>query len=170
MNRLPPRIVRRLVIAPVAVALCLSLVALSPVLLLGAVVADLVAGGGWRTVRVTTFCVVYLAFEILAIVVLFLLWIGSGFGLRIRSETSRAIPTGHRSPGHGPGRSRRIRALPRRPRLHQATPSASHRSPSTEGLRRTRGPGRADDERPSSASWRRDGSDLECITVGQSAG
>src|SRR5207253_8999753 len=79
-------IVRRLVIAPVAVALCLSLVAFSPVLLLGAVVADLVAGGGWRTVRVTTFCVVYLAFEILAIVVLFLLWIGSGFGLRIRSE------------------------------------------------------------------------------------
>ena len=83
MNRLPPRIVRRLVLAPLAVALSLAFVAVSPVLLLAAFLADLFLPGSWRTVRVVTFVVAYAALEVVGLVAMFVLWIASGFGLAI---------------------------------------------------------------------------------------
>jgi hypothetical protein len=86
VDRLPPRIVRRLVIAPLALVLCLALVAASPLLLLAAAVADLVLPGNWRTVRLVAFLVAYLAFEVAGLVAMFFLWIASGFGLTLRSE------------------------------------------------------------------------------------
>jgi hypothetical protein len=86
LDRLPPRIVRRLVLAPLAFALCLALIAVSPVLLLAAAIADLFLPGNWRTLRLVAFIVCYLALEVAGLVLMFALWIASGFGLRMHSE------------------------------------------------------------------------------------
>lgn len=89
MDRLPPRIVRRLVLAPLALALCLTLLAVSPVLLLAGAIADLFLPGNWRTTRLVAFIVCYLALEVAGLVLMFVLWVASGFGLRIHSERMR---------------------------------------------------------------------------------
>ena len=86
LDRLPPRIVRRLILAPLALVLCLALIGLSPLLILAAAVADLFLPGSWRTVRLVAFVVCYLALEVAGLVLMFVLWIASGFGVRIRSE------------------------------------------------------------------------------------
>jgi hypothetical protein len=87
---LPPRIVRRLVIAPFALALCLALVLLSPLILLATAIADLIVQirrpGSWRTTRLVTFLLSYLALEIVGIVWMFVLWVASGFGASMGSE------------------------------------------------------------------------------------
>lgn len=85
---LPPRVVRRLVIAPVAFVLCLALIAVSPVVLVIAAIADLFLPGSWRTVRLTAFGLVYVVLEVIGLVVMLGLWLGSGFGLRLRSARS----------------------------------------------------------------------------------
>ncbi len=83
---LPPKIVRRLLLAPLGLALALALVILSPVLLLASLLVDLTTSRRrWQTTRVVAFGIVYLAFEAFGIVTLFVLWIASGFGLRMRS-------------------------------------------------------------------------------------
>ena len=84
MNRLPPRILRRLVLAPIAVVLSLAFVALSPLLLLAAFIADLFLPGSWRTVRVTGFLATYAALEVIGLLGMLLLWIASGLGLALR--------------------------------------------------------------------------------------
>ena len=86
MDRLPPKLVRRLVIAPFALLLCLFFVAVSPVLVLAAFVADVFLPGNWRTVRLVTFLLCYLALEVAGLVVMFVLWVASGFGATLRSE------------------------------------------------------------------------------------
>ncbi|HJT37067.1 MAG TPA: 1-acyl-sn-glycerol-3-phosphate acyltransferase [Actinomycetota bacterium] len=86
MDRLPPRIVRRLILAPVALVLSLALLALSPVLIGAAAIADLFLPGSARTARLVAFAECYLALEVAGLLVMFVLWIASGFGLRIRSE------------------------------------------------------------------------------------
>jgi hypothetical protein len=78
--------VRRLVLAPLAIALCLALLALSPVFLLIAVIVDVIVRGGWRTVRLVAFLLAYVALEIGGIVWMAWLWIASGFGARLSSE------------------------------------------------------------------------------------
>jgi acyltransferase-like protein len=84
---LPPRIVRRLILAPLALLLSLALVALAPALLLLAAVADLaLRRRRWQTVRVVAFAEFYLLIEVAGLVALFGLWIASGFGLAMRSE------------------------------------------------------------------------------------
>jgi len=85
VDRLPPRLLRRLIIAPLVLALCLLLLALSPVLLLAAFLADLVLPGDWRTVRLTAYGVCYLVLEVVGLVAMFGLWVASGFGLRMRA-------------------------------------------------------------------------------------
>ena len=85
MDRLPPRIVRRLVLAPLALVLCLILLVASPVFLLAAAIADLFLPGNWRTLRLVAFVVAYLALEIAGLVAMFGLWVASGFGLALRS-------------------------------------------------------------------------------------
>jgi hypothetical protein len=87
LDRLPPRIIRRLILAPLAFVLSLALIAASPALLLVAAIADLFLPGSWRTVRLTAFAVSYLALELAGLVVMFVLWIASGFGIRMRSES-----------------------------------------------------------------------------------
>lgn len=85
MDRMPPRIVRRLVLAPLMLGLCLIFLAVSPALLLTAAVADLFLPGSWRTLRLVAFGVAYLALEVAGFAVLFGLWVAAGFGARIRS-------------------------------------------------------------------------------------
>lgn len=86
MDRLPPKLVRRLVIAPFALLLCVFLVAISPVLLLAAAIADLFLPGNWRTLRLVTFLLCYLALEAAGLIAMFVLWVASGFGATLRSE------------------------------------------------------------------------------------
>jgi hypothetical protein len=94
VDRLPPRIVRRLIVAPLVFALCLALIAASPVVLLLAAVADLFLPGSWRTVRLVAFVIVYLVLEVIGLVVMLGLWVGTGFGLRIRSARAQDMHYG----------------------------------------------------------------------------
>jgi 1-acyl-sn-glycerol-3-phosphate acyltransferase len=81
---LPPKWVRRILVAPLAWALFVALVAVLPVPMLVALVASLVGSGRRRALRVLWMVEVYLALEVVALVVLFGLWIGSGFGWALR--------------------------------------------------------------------------------------
>lgn len=85
VNRLPPRALRRLVLAPLMLAVSTVLLALSPALLLLAVLADLAIRKSWRTTRCVAFCVVYLAFEVTGLAAMLGLWLASGAGRRIRT-------------------------------------------------------------------------------------
>jgi hypothetical protein len=85
MNRIPPSIVRRLVVAPLVVAICLVLVVASPLALAVAGVHDLLVDRRWRAIKVVTFTVVYLAFEVVSILAMLVLWLAAGADLRIRS-------------------------------------------------------------------------------------
>ncbi|HVL63761.1 MAG TPA: 1-acyl-sn-glycerol-3-phosphate acyltransferase [Actinomycetota bacterium] len=88
MDRVPPKWLRRLIVAPLVLVICLALIAISPVFLVLAALADLVVPGNWRTLRLVSFAVFFLVMEAGGLVVLFALWIWSGFGLRIKSERS----------------------------------------------------------------------------------
>lgn len=90
MDRLPPRIVRRLVLAPLALVLCLAIVGVSPILLLAAALADLVLPGSWRTLRLVAFVVGYVALEVAGLLAMLGLWIVSGFGIWLRSARIQA--------------------------------------------------------------------------------
>jgi 1-acyl-sn-glycerol-3-phosphate acyltransferase len=81
---LPPKWVRRVVLAPLAWVLILVLVAAMPAVLLIALLASPLGSGRRRGLRVLWMVAVYLALEAIALVVLFGLWIGSGFGWRLR--------------------------------------------------------------------------------------
>lgn len=85
MNALPPRVVRRLVLAPLGLALSLLLLALSPLAILLAMISDVFLPGSWRTVRLVAFCAVYLALEVIGFGAMFALWVVSGVGARLRS-------------------------------------------------------------------------------------
>ena len=86
MDPLPPRIVRRLVLAPLAFLLSLVLLALSPLLLLLSAIVDVFLPGNWRTTRMVAFGASYLVLEVMGLVSLLGLWFASGFGMTIRSE------------------------------------------------------------------------------------
>lgn len=85
---LPPRLVRRL-LAPVYLVLYLALlvasIVLLPVLFLVALVASLPMQGNYRAVRLLFFFLTYLVFEIVALLLCFGTWVGSGFGWKIRA-------------------------------------------------------------------------------------
>ena len=86
---LPPRLVRRLVLAPMVIVLALGLIVLSPLLLLLALLfglAGLLRAGRMRNLRLVSFLVVGLTAEIVTLVLLFGLWIVSGFGGRLHTE------------------------------------------------------------------------------------
>jgi 1-acyl-sn-glycerol-3-phosphate acyltransferase len=83
-------IVRRLVLAPLALVACVVVLVLSPILLVGAIAFDLVLRSGWGATRLAGFALCFVATEAAMIVALFLLWLGSGFGLLIRRPTSRS--------------------------------------------------------------------------------
>jgi 1-acyl-sn-glycerol-3-phosphate acyltransferase len=83
--RLPPKWLRRLVIDPaVVVGFVLAAVAL-PVWVLVALLVSRLVPGNWRILRVAWFLFLYLAVEVAALIAMFVLWIASGFGWKIRS-------------------------------------------------------------------------------------
>ncbi|HJZ27582.1 MAG TPA: 1-acyl-sn-glycerol-3-phosphate acyltransferase, partial [Streptosporangiaceae bacterium] len=86
---LPPRLVRRLVLAPMVIVLALGLIVLSPLLFVLALLFGLVGllrAGRMRNLRLVSFLAVGLAAEIVTLVLLFGLWIVSGFGGRLQTE------------------------------------------------------------------------------------
>jgi 1-acyl-sn-glycerol-3-phosphate acyltransferase len=85
MKRPPPYLVRRLLIAPAfIVGVGLLLVSL-PIWLLVAAFVSRYVPGRWRVLRVAWFLFLYLAMEAILLVVLFAVWVASGFGWRLRS-------------------------------------------------------------------------------------
>ena len=86
IDNLPPRIVRRLVLLPLVVLLCLALIVVSPILLLAAFVADLFLPGNWRTLRLVAFLEAYFVLEVVGLFAMLVLWIESGFGATIKTE------------------------------------------------------------------------------------
>ena len=91
---LPPRVIRRLVLAPLVVAIAVALVVLSPLLALVAVLFAVLFGvlgrartGRMRGLRVLGFALIWLVAESVALVVLLGLWIASGFGGRLRTDS-----------------------------------------------------------------------------------
>jgi 1-acyl-sn-glycerol-3-phosphate acyltransferase len=86
---LPPTLVRRLVLAPIVIVLALGLIVLSPLLFVLALLfglAGLLRAGRMRNLRLVSFLVVGLTAEIVTLVLLFGLWIASGFGGRLHTE------------------------------------------------------------------------------------
>jgi len=91
---LPPRVIRRLVLAPLVVVMAVALVVLSPLLALVAVLFAVLFGllgrartGRMRGLRVLGFALIWLVAESVALVVLLGLWIASGFGGRLRTDS-----------------------------------------------------------------------------------
>jgi len=82
---MPPIWVRRLVLAPLVCVLALVLLTTLPVWLIIAVALSPFMPGHLRVPRLVWLGIVYLAWDAAALGVLFLLWILSGFGWKIRS-------------------------------------------------------------------------------------
>ncbi len=86
---LPPRLIRRLVVAPLVIVIALAFIVLSPFLALLALVFGLAARsrpGRMRSLRLTCFVLIWLVAETAALFMLLVLWIVSGFGGRLRTE------------------------------------------------------------------------------------
>ena len=86
---IPPRLIRRLVLAPLVVILAIGFLVLSPFLALLALVFGLAArprAGQMRSLRLVGFVLVWFVGETVAMVVLAGLWVASGFGGRLRTE------------------------------------------------------------------------------------
>jgi 1-acyl-sn-glycerol-3-phosphate acyltransferase len=78
-------IVRRVVLAPLLIVVTLLLITGLPVLLLVAAAASTVLPGRWRPLRLLWMALLYLAVESAGLIVLFALWVASGFGWKIRT-------------------------------------------------------------------------------------
>jgi 1-acyl-sn-glycerol-3-phosphate acyltransferase len=86
---LPPRWVRRVVIAP-AMFVLIGIVLLSaPLWLLGAAAISPLLPGRWRPLRFLWFVALYAILEFAVLLALFGLWVGSGPGLEIHSPRSQ---------------------------------------------------------------------------------
>jgi 1-acyl-sn-glycerol-3-phosphate acyltransferase len=86
---LPPRLIRRLVLAPLVIILAVGFLVLSPFLALLALVFGLAArprAGHMRSLRLVGFVLVWFVAETVALVMLAGLWVVSGFGGRLRTE------------------------------------------------------------------------------------
>jgi 1-acyl-sn-glycerol-3-phosphate acyltransferase len=86
---LPPRLVRRLVLAPLAIVIAVAVVVLFPLLALLALTFGLVGmsrPGRMRGLRLLFFALVWLVAETSALFMCLGLWIVSGFGGRLRTE------------------------------------------------------------------------------------
>jgi 1-acyl-sn-glycerol-3-phosphate acyltransferase len=82
---LPPRWIRRVVFAPLVIVVALVLLTTLPVWLLVAAAASPLAPGRLRPLRVIWLATVYVVCDAILLVVLFGLWVASGFGWKVRS-------------------------------------------------------------------------------------
>lgn len=80
---LPPRWIRRLVLAPAVPVLTALLLALLPLWAIAAAVASVYLPGRWRALRVLAFLLVYLMADTVMLLWLLVLWLASGFGTRL---------------------------------------------------------------------------------------
>jgi 1-acyl-sn-glycerol-3-phosphate acyltransferase len=90
---LPPRLIRRLVLAPLVVVIAVAFLVLSPFLALLALVFGLLAlprAGQMRSLRLVGFALVWLVAETVALFMLAGLWVVSGAGGRLRTEPYQA--------------------------------------------------------------------------------
>ena len=81
----PPKLVRRLVVAPIVVVLELALLLISPLLLLSALLASPFTGG-LRPVRLTMIVLAYAAYHLGAVFACLGLWVASGFGRTLAGD------------------------------------------------------------------------------------
>lgn len=91
MKAPPPYLVRRLLICPLILVLALLAITLLPVWLLVAAFVSRFVPGRWRPLRILWFFFLYLELEALMILVLFALWVASGFGAGLRSPRMVAL-------------------------------------------------------------------------------
>ncbi|WP_327005247.1 1-acyl-sn-glycerol-3-phosphate acyltransferase [Dactylosporangium sp. NBC_01737] len=88
---MPPRWLRRVVLAPVFLGIILAVLATMPAWLLIAGVVAPFGSGRLRALRVTWMLAVYLLLEAVALIVLFGLWVASGFGWKLRGPRFQRI-------------------------------------------------------------------------------
>ncbi|QKJ18009.1 1-acyl-sn-glycerol-3-phosphate acyltransferase [Microbacterium hominis] len=88
--RLPPPWLRRLVLAPTVIVAGLLLLTTAPLWLLIALALTSLVPGRFRLPRVLWLVTVYLLWDSLLLALLFALWVGSGFGWRLRSPAFTA--------------------------------------------------------------------------------
>ncbi|HYK31022.1 MAG TPA: 1-acyl-sn-glycerol-3-phosphate acyltransferase [Streptosporangiaceae bacterium] len=89
---LPPRLIRRLVLAPLAVVIALALVVLFPLLALLSLVFGVISRrkGPSRALRLTFFALMWLFAESAVLFMCLGMWLASGFGGRLRTEPFQA--------------------------------------------------------------------------------
>jgi 1-acyl-sn-glycerol-3-phosphate acyltransferase len=83
---LPPRIVRRLILAPLVLVITVALLVGLPFLVVLAAAASPLLPGRWRALRLLWFGLVWLAMESVALFACLGLWVASGFGGRLGTE------------------------------------------------------------------------------------
>jgi 1-acyl-sn-glycerol-3-phosphate acyltransferase len=88
---LPPRWVRRAVLAPAMVGLTVAMLLTLPLWLLVAAAVSPLLPGRFRVLRVLWVTVVALVLESVALLGLFVLWVASGFGLAIRTPLMQRL-------------------------------------------------------------------------------
>ncbi len=81
----PPRIIRRLIFAPLVIVITLGWIVLLPLLLILAVVASPSRAGRRRMLRLIFFSVAWLVMESAALFASLGLWVASGFGGRLKT-------------------------------------------------------------------------------------
>jgi 1-acyl-sn-glycerol-3-phosphate acyltransferase len=82
---LPPRWLRRALIAPAIVVLGVLVALFTPILLFVAAGISYKLPGKWRPLRLLGLAFVYLALQVVGLTAAFGLWVASGFGWRLRS-------------------------------------------------------------------------------------
>ncbi len=85
------RVLQRVVLSPLLVALTVLLWVTLPLWMLIAAAFSPLLPGHWRVLRVAWLAVLYLTCEAVLLVTLFGLWVASGFGLRIRTPYFEGI-------------------------------------------------------------------------------
>ncbi|MDH3190847.1 MAG: 1-acyl-sn-glycerol-3-phosphate acyltransferase, partial [Acidimicrobiia bacterium] len=92
--RLPPKWLRRLLIDPALVLLMVFAVVSLPVWLILAAFVSRYVPGNWRILRIIWFLFLYLLVDAAAIVAMFVLWLVSGFGWKLRGPLFQKIHYG----------------------------------------------------------------------------
>src|SRR5258708_39004322 len=87
---LPPRLIRRLVLAPLAIVIAVALVVLFPLLALLAMTFRALGRSRPRALRLLFFALAWLTAETVALFMCLGLWVASGVGGRVRTEAHRA--------------------------------------------------------------------------------
>jgi 1-acyl-sn-glycerol-3-phosphate acyltransferase len=82
----PPRLLRRVLLAPAMVGVTALLLAVTPLVVLVLAFSVRFLRGRWRALRLFWFLLVYLVRESVALFALLTLWVLSGFGWKLRSE------------------------------------------------------------------------------------